>query len=217
MPRRSHWLAVKRIVRYLKGTQDFGIKYSHSEDGQLVGYSDADFAGDVCDRKSTTGYIFYLSYGPISWKSKKQSVVAASTCESESISLAACAQEAIWLRNILTDFEPEMPTTLYEDNQPVIALTKNAMFHPRTKHINVKFHFIREGQLIVQYVSSNHQLADMLTKALPTVDFIKNKKINLRYTPTLNLEEVLSVKSRLADTTIDVMFRDKSKLSISLS
>lgn len=170
----SHWEAVKRIIRYLKGTTNVGIKYK--SDGnvlKLSGYSDADFANGVETRRSTTGYVFTLAGGPVTWSSQRQKLVTLSTTEAEYVASASAAKEAIWLRKLLSDIGCQCfrATELYIDNQSTIRLIRNPEFHKRTKHIDIRFHFIREkvesNELTVLFVSSNFQLADIFTKALP--------------------------------------------------
>ena len=178
-PGPEHWTGVKRLFHYIKGTLDFGLKYVASNKGDLSlqGYSDADWAGDVSTRKSTSGYVFKLGGATISWKSKRQSVVALSSTEAEYVALSSAAQETVWLRHLLSSigFEQSHPTILYEDNQGAIALSKNPKDHPRTKHIDIKYHYIREcmekkeAQLI--YCTTEDMLADILTKGLPKVRY----------------------------------------------
>ena len=127
-PYNSHWSAVKRVLRYLKGTTYLGLLYRPDE-LNLTGYSDADWAGDTEDRKSTSGYVFMMSGSAVSWRSKKQSSVALSTAEAEYVALSCAAQEAMWLRqlfsNLLQDYKLSEPTTIYEDNQSAICMAKN--------------------------------------------------------------------------------------------
>ncbi len=130
-PTKENWTAVKRIFRYLNGTVNLGLVYSKDKEQECQGYSDADWAGDLGDRKSTSGYIFKLSGGAISWRSKKQSCVALSTAEAEYIALASAAQESVWLQELLTSLKETKikPTTIYEDNQSAICLAKNPQYH----------------------------------------------------------------------------------------
>jgi hypothetical protein len=171
-PGTAHWAAVKRILRYLKGTLDFGLKCNPT-DLELVGYSDADWAGDLDSRRSTTGYLFQLGGFPISWRSKRQSTVALSTAEAEYMALASACQEVIWLRRLLKGFDIDQSksTVLFEDNQGCIAMSKNPVHHDRTKHIDIKYHFIREtisnGEVVITYKETENMLADILTKGLP--------------------------------------------------
>ncbi|XP_033230350.1 secreted RxLR effector protein 161-like [Belonocnema kinseyi] len=142
----SHWQAVKRILRYLIGTADFGIMYkSCGSKLELRGYSDADYAGDVVMRRSTTGYVFMLAGGPITWSSQRQKLVTLSTTETEYFAAATATKEAVWLRKLLDDigFQAAGASALFVDNQSAIKLIKNPEFHKRTKHIDVRYHFIR--------------------------------------------------------------------------
>lgn len=171
-PGSAHWQTVKRILRYLKGTIDSKLVFSRNNDTNLIGYCDADFASDIDDRKSTTGYVFVLNGGAISWNSRKQPTVALSTAEAEYMSLTAAAREAIWLRqlnNELIDTE-SIPVQIYCDSKSALCLASNDMYHPKTKHIDVKFHFIREkinlDLIHVNFVGTDEQIADVLTKAL---------------------------------------------------
>ena len=170
-PRLVHWTAVKRILRYLKGTSDYGVKYKVQE-GEIFGHCDADWAGDVNDRKSTSGYVFSMSGSPVSWRSKKQSCVALSTAEAEYVALAAAAQEAIWLRNLMEDLKGgnKAATVIHDDSQAAISMSKNPQFHGKGKHIEIKYHYIREqvlkGNVVLKYCPTENMLADILTKGL---------------------------------------------------
>lgn len=171
-PNEAHLTAVKRIMRYLKESIDFRLRYERSEDGQLTGYSDADYAGDPDDRHSTTGNIFPMSNGPISWLSKKQGIVTLSTAEAEYVALTMAAQEAVWIRRLLTDLKvpQDHPTVLMEDNQGAICIAKNPVSHSRTKHIDVRYHYIREAlidkTIELKYCPTNEMIADLFTKPL---------------------------------------------------
>ena len=174
-PTQAHLTAVKRIMRYLKGTTDLGLKYT-ADSGNLIGYSDADWAGCLDDRHSTTGNLFLLSGGAISWMSKKQAVVALSTSEAEYIALSSATQEAVWLRRLLAELgAPNSSVVLMEDNQGAIALAKNPIAHSRTKHIDIRYHYVREavqdGLIELQYCPTNEMTADLLTKPLPKETF----------------------------------------------
>lgn len=174
-PGQQHWLAVKRVMRYLRGTSNWALHIGGSSDGSiaLVGYSDADWAGDLDTRRSTTGYAFTLGSGSITWASKRQATVAQSTTEAEYMAVSSAAREAMWLRQLLADLRISvpLPITLYSDNQGGIALTKNPVLHQRTKHVDIKHHYIRElveaNTINLTYISTADMLADVLTKALP--------------------------------------------------
>ena len=129
-PKETHWQEAKRILRYVNGTKGFGILYSSSESFMLIGYTDSDRAGSVDDRKSTSGYVFHMGSGAISWASKKQPIVALSTAEAEYVAAIAAACQAVWLRRVLRDFchEQEKGTTIYCDNSSAIALSKKFCF-----------------------------------------------------------------------------------------
>ena len=170
----THWRAVKRIFAYLRGTIDYGIEYgSGGSTAELIGFSDADYAGDIEMRRSSTGYVFCLANGAVTWSSQRQRLVTLSTTEAEYVAASAAAREVVWIRRLLSDIgcPCDKETTLYVDNQSAIQLVRNPVFHKRTKHIDVHFHFIREKlnekELIVEYVPSVNQRADIFTKALP--------------------------------------------------
>lgn len=173
-PDTSHVNALKRIIRYLINTKDMSIVYDSNI--ELTGYSDSDFAGDLDNRKSNTGYIFLMNGGPVTWASKKQNTVALSTTESEYMAASDAAKEILWLKQFLLDInEPQKSVTLNIDNQSAIKLIHNPVFHKRSKHIDIKYNFIRENVeakiIDIKYVESSRQLADFLTKALPVCKF----------------------------------------------
>ena len=178
-PNQQHWTALKRVLRYLKGTVNYGLMYSSKTSKECVGYSDADWAGDLDDRKSTSGYLFQISGGAVTCRSKKQSCVALSTAEAEYMALSSTAQEAVWLRQLTAELGSPLKTatTIFEDNQSAICMTKNPQFHGRTKHIAIKYHFIREqvgnGTIELKYCPTNEMLVDMFTKGLSREQFSK--------------------------------------------
>jgi transposase InsO family protein len=167
----SHWSAVKRIMRYLQGTLDLKLCLG-GKDIDLRGYCDADWAGDASERRSTTGYVFFVGDGAISWNCKRQPTIALSTTEAEYMAASQCTKEAIWLRKLLEDvgFVQRGATTIMCDNQGCISLAKNPTHHSRTKHIDVQHHFIRErlenGEISLKYCPTEEMVADVLTKAL---------------------------------------------------
>lgn len=174
--------AAKRIIRYLIQAKDNGIRYTFNENSQheLIGYSDSDYANDLDTRRSTTGYIFTLNGSPVTWSSQRQQTVALSTTEAEYMAACEATKEAIWLRQLMKDIqEPFEQPKLLVDNQSAIRLGKNPEFHKRTKHIEVKYHFIREkvrsGEIVIEYVNTEDQMADILTKPLPKQRFNKLK------------------------------------------
>jgi hypothetical protein len=145
-PRRVHPVATKHVMRYLKGTLDYGLSYDGDHDFTLSGYTDADWAGSVADKKSTSECCFSLGSAMISWKSRKQSSISLGTAEAEYIVACSASCEAIWLRKLLIGlFDLEMKAiTILCDNQSCIKMTKNHVFHDRSKHIEIRYHFIRD-------------------------------------------------------------------------
>ncbi|XP_040198473.1 secreted RxLR effector protein 161-like [Rana temporaria] len=172
-PTQMDWNAAKRIIRYLKGTIDFKLKFSSTGKSGLTGYVDADWAGDPSDRKSTSGHLFLFKDGLISWTTRKQSTVTLSSTEAEYVAASQAGQEVIWLRQLLEDLDQiqKESTPIYEDNQGCIALAQTERINPRTKHIDVRYHFLRDlqeqGQMDLQYCPTEEMLADILTKPLP--------------------------------------------------
>ena len=171
-PGTVHWVGVKRIFRYLKGTCDHGLKFVGDVKDELVGFSDSDWAGDLVTRRSTSGYVYQFGQSTLSWCSRRQKTVAKSSTEAEYVALSIATQEAIWLRRLFADIGVVMKsaTKLYEDNQGAIDLSKNPKHHNRTKHIDVSYHFTRERiaskEIDVGYVPTTENLADIMTKAL---------------------------------------------------
>ncbi|KAM1260029.1 hypothetical protein ACFX2J_039256 [Malus domestica] len=170
-PMVSHFTAVKRILRYLKGTLSSGITYAAGDVG-LKAFSDADWAGDPNDRRSTTGFVVFLGSNPISWSSKKQQTVSRSSTEAEYRAMSSTAAELDWIQQLLTFLHIHLSCApvLFCDNLSAIALSFNPVQHQRTKHIEIDVHFVRERiaqkKLLVQFVSSGEQFADILTKGL---------------------------------------------------
>ena len=170
----DHWTTVKHVFRYLKGTLDYKLCFQKYDDClTLTGFSDADWGGSE-DRKSTPGYFFLLnkSGGVISWKSRKQPTVALFTCEAEYIASSAAIQESKFLTQLLNkiDVEKVEPVTLFVDNQSTIAFAKDPIRNQRTKHIDIKYHFIRSeiknGSIAMNYVPSEENMADVFTKPM---------------------------------------------------
>jgi hypothetical protein len=183
-PTATHWALIKQILRYVQGTLSFGCRFKKGEgEPVLLGYSDSDHAGDLDDRKSTAGVVFFLGNNLVTWSSHKQAVVAQSSCEAEYVAAGAGACQGVWLRRLLGDLRGRAPAKfrLLVDNMSAIALCKNPVHHDRSKHIDIKFHFIRscyeKGQLDVDHVRTEEQLADILTKALGYVRFIELRRM----------------------------------------
>lgn len=172
-PTTEHLAAVKRVLRYVAGTINRGCSYRRKKGAvHLVGFSDSDLAGDVDTRKSTTGVFFFLGDNLITWQSQKQKVVALSSCEAEYIAATTAACQGVWLARLLAELKGEEAdaVTLNVDNQSAIQLSKNPVFHDRSKHIETRYHYIREcieeDRVKIEFVSTNDQLADILTKSL---------------------------------------------------
>jgi len=150
---------------------------------ELTVFSDADMAGDIDGRRSTSSVLVFFGVAPIAWQSLKQKIVALSTCEAEYVAAATAACQAVWLRRLLGELTDEEahPPALMVDNQPTIALAKNPVLHDRSKHIDIKFHFLRdcidEGQIVIEFVETGRQLADILTKSLRRLWFMELRKM----------------------------------------
>ena len=169
-PGKKHWDAVKGVMRYLKGTKEMCICFG-KHDAIVHGYTDSDYAGHPDNRKSTTGYVFTFTGGAISWISRVQGCIALSTTEAEYVAAAEACKEALWLARLVADlgFPGDVPF-LHCDSQSAIQLARNPVFHAKTKHIDVKYHFIREvidGKLLqLVKIHTDDNPADLLTKSL---------------------------------------------------
>jgi hypothetical protein len=177
-PTKEHMMAVKHILRYVKGTVNLGCKFRKTGDSpMLVGYSDSDHAGDVDDRKSTTGVLYYFGSCPVSWISQKQMIVAPSSCEAEYVAAAIAACQGVWLARLIEELlgQESVKIRIKIDNQSAISLCKNPVFHERSKHIDVRYHFVRScveaGKVEVEHVRTDEQHADILTKPLARFRF----------------------------------------------
>ncbi|KAK6151951.1 hypothetical protein DH2020_014586 [Rehmannia glutinosa] len=171
-PKESHMTTSKRILRYLKGCQEVGLWYPKEDGFKLIGYSDSDYAGCRVDRKSTYGTCQMLKNRLVSWFSKKQNSIATSTAEARYIDAGNCCAQVLWMRQQLRDYEIEekKEIPIMCDNTSAIAITQNPVLHSRTKHIDVRYHFIRDHvekkDIILEYISTDKQLADIFTKPL---------------------------------------------------
>lgn len=173
-PGLDHWKAVKRVLKYLAGTRDYGLCFGggDSSDNILISYCDADYAGDPDTCRSTSGFVFIFNGTAISWSSRKQPIVALSTMQSEYIAASEACREGVWLRRLLDNLGVRQngATKLMCDNNSTILLAKNPEAHKGSKHISVTYHYIREQVLEkivnIMYVNSGEQIADVLTKAL---------------------------------------------------
>ncbi|XP_040367425.1 secreted RxLR effector protein 161-like [Rosa chinensis] len=176
-PGKPHWEAVKWILRYLKGTRQLGILFERKQEVACVaGFVDANYAGDLDRRRSTTSYVFTCGEGPVSWKSTLQAVTTLSTTEAEYMALTEASKEAIWLNGLASEFGIHQEGVVVKcDSQSAIHLAKNQVFHARTKHIDVRYHRIRDwvefGNIIVEKVHTNDNAADCLTKPIVVEKF----------------------------------------------
>lgn len=171
--RNVHWNAVKRLLRYIKGTVDYKLTFSRDGGDNLNVYCDADWGNKINERYSVTGYCFLIQGGAIIWNSKKQKTVALSSCEAEYMSISSTLQELLWIRNLISEINPSVvsgPTKLFCDNIGALELSKNSIINDRSKHIDVRHHFIREhiknNDVCVEYIASDKNIADFLTKPL---------------------------------------------------
>lgn len=172
-PTTNHYQAVRRILRYVKGTLNHGLSFTCGKPCTLVGYSDANWARCPESRRSTYGYSIFLGGNLVSWSAKKQPTVARSSCESEYRALANTASEIVWLTRLLKELPTPLSSvpTLLCDNSSAIFLSQNPIAHKRAKHIDIDYHLVRElvssSRLTTRFIVSHLQLADIFTKALP--------------------------------------------------
>jgi hypothetical protein len=176
-PGAYHWDAAIRVLQYLHKTKDYGLKYTRTEDdpvivGDLKGYCDSDWAGERDTYVSTGGWIFLMNGGAISWQCKRGKTPAQSSCDAEYVAEGLAVQEICHLRNILSELhlEPSDPIPLFSDSKSAIQITKNPVFHERSKHVALKYHFSRhvqaDGRMSIKYIPTDHQVADALTKPM---------------------------------------------------
>jgi hypothetical protein len=179
-PSTVNMVMVKRIYRYLSGSRSLGLTYTNEYQGdevKITGYCDADWGGDITDRKSTTGYCTMINDNLVSWQTKKQTTVAQSSAEAEYMAINDVAREVMWIRMILTELNVKIvtPTVIYVDNQPAIRISENSSDHARSKHIDIKHYYIRDlikdGSIHLEWISTHDQLADIFTKALGVTAF----------------------------------------------
>ena len=185
-PHQQHLIAAKHILRYLRGTSQYDLCYKKNKGLSILAYSDADWASDPNDRRSTTGFCFYLNEdsSPISWKSKKQPTVALSTCEAEYMALAKTTQEGLYLIQLLNGMDSQQryePVKIFGDNQGAIALSKDPVNRQRCKHIDIKYHFIRdalhERKIEIHYCPTTDMIADVMTKPMTKLKLDRFKRL----------------------------------------
>ena len=183
-PGKDAWAATQHLLEYVHNTHHYSIRYTRPSDtdllkitGLLQGYSDADWAGQVDDRRSTSGYVFFMAGGPVSWQSKTQKSVALSTAEAEYMALSDASKEAVHLKALLASmgYGQSEPIVIYEDNQAAQKIAENPVLHDRTKHIDIRYHFVRELveglKISVVYINTKQMIADLLTKAVSRMTF----------------------------------------------
>lgn len=172
-PTTVHYQSAKRVLRYLSGSMNQGILLANQSNVKLSAFCDSDWAGCPNTRRSTSGFCLLLGKSPISWKSKRQSVVARSTAEAEYRSLAFTVCEVLWMKQLLKDLGLKQlePTLVHCDNQAALAIAANLVHIEKTKHVEIDYHFVRdkakEGVIAPTYVQSSQQIADIFTKILP--------------------------------------------------
>jgi hypothetical protein len=177
-PKECHLVVVKRILRYLVSMPCFGIWYPKGSTFDLVGYSDSDYVGCKVDRKSTSRTCQFLGRSLVSWSSKKQTSVALSTAEAEYVDAGQCCAQLLWMRQTLRDFGYNLSKVpLLCDNESAIRLADNLVEYSRTKHIDIRHHFLRDhqqkGDIVIYHISTKNQLADMFTKPLDEKTFCR--------------------------------------------
>ena len=184
-PRQQHWVAAKHMLKYLRGTSHYELRYQKSEELGILAYNEAEWASNQSNRRSTIGFYFYLNKesSSISWKSKKQPTVALSTCESEYMALAKTTQESLYLIKLLNGMDPQQryePAKILGDNQGTIALSKNPVNRQRCKHIDIKYHFIRDAlhkkKIEIIYCPTTDMIADIMTKSMTKLKLERFKR-----------------------------------------
>nr|XP_009767333.1 PREDICTED: uncharacterized protein LOC104218513 [Nicotiana sylvestris] len=218
----SHLTAVKRIIRYLIGTSELGLWYDCSNNFALRGFSDADFASDKTDRKSTSGTCQLLGNALVYWHSKKQNCVALSTTEAEYLAIGSCCTQVLWIMHQLLDYNLSLTSTpIFCDNTSVIYLSKKIVHYSRAKHIEIKHHFIRDhvpiSDIVLEFISTDSQLADILTKPLLEERFcFLRKKIGI--VPNLTVDQSLQKHDFLLNLPFPLIKTDKnSSIPVTLS
>lgn len=176
-PTQLHLQAAKRVLRYLRGTMNFGMWYKRGGTGELLVYTDSDFVGDIDSRRSISGYVFLLGNAAEAWSSKKQPIVTLSTAEAEYVAASSCACQAIYFKRVQQElgYDTSGGTMILCDNTSTIKLSRNPVFYGRCKHIGVRFHFLRDlvkdGEVSLKHCGTQERVADIFTKALKRETF----------------------------------------------
>jgi hypothetical protein len=174
-----HRRAAKKVMRYLQGTKDYMLMYRRTNNLEVIGYSDSDFAGCIDSCKSTSGYIFLMANGAISWRSAKQTLIATSTMEVEFVSCFKASSPGVWLKSFISGLRImdsiSRPLRIYCDNLAVVFMVKNNKSGSRSKHIDIKYLAIRERikekKVVIEHVNTELMIADLLTKGMPSLKF----------------------------------------------
>jgi hypothetical protein len=219
-PSSTHWTAAKRVLRYLKATPSHGLFYSKGP-LQLQAFCDSDWAGSPDDRRSTSGFCVFLGNCLISWSAKKQPVVSRSSTEAEYRSMAIATVELYWLRMLFKDLSIPLlhAPILWCDNVSALALASNPVYHARTKHIEVDYHFVREkvinGDILIKFISTLDQIADIFTKGLSTTRFTLLKSKLLVDSPLISLRGTVSEPPPTSSSTSSADTQNSSSRVIS--
>lgn len=182
-PKEEHMQAAKRVLRYLKGTLEFGVFYKRGSELKVKAYTDSDYAGDIDDRRSTSGYVFLLSGAAVCWSSRKQDVVTLSSTEAEYEAATSCACHCVWLKGIMEQIVLDQCECLeiFCDNTSSIKLSKNPVMHRWTKHIDVRYHYLRDltNDEVVKltFIGTEEQVADIMTKPVKLETFVKLRSL----------------------------------------
>ena len=179
-PGLDHWKDANKVFRYLKGTKDYMLIYRRTDNLEVVGYSDSDVAGCVDSRKSTSGYVFMLAGGAVSWMSTKQNLTATSTMQAEFVSCFEASSHGVWLKSFISGLRImdsiSKPLRIYCDNSAAVFLAKNNKSGSRSKHIDIKYlalkERVKENKVVVQHISTDLMIADPLTKGMPPKGFM---------------------------------------------
>ncbi|XP_068641915.1 secreted RxLR effector protein 161-like [Aristolochia californica] len=185
-PGLDHWRALKKVMKYLQGTKDYILMYRRTDNLEVIGYSDSDFAGSIDSRKSTLGYIFLIASGAILWRSAKQTLTATSTMEAELVSSFEATSHGVWLKSFISGLRImdsiSRPLRMYSDNSVVVFMAKNNNSGSQSKHIDVKYLAIREHiqekKLVIEHINTELMIVDPLTKGMPPFKF-KDHVVNM--------------------------------------